>query len=238
MSEQQSAAQPTPATNDLPVPVTANPQGGGSEGWMRRMLVGLALFFFLASLVQLYYLHARIAEPPGADLSVTLDGAMGRQLAGPGMNPLTLYAALEAQALNRRYHQGNVLLMSRIWVSYLSFVTGMILCLVGASFILGRIRESASTVGAESNLVKLSVSSSSPGIILACLGTVLIISSILTNHRIEIQDSAIYLGRYAAAPGEAAPAFMPPSIESPVVSDFDCALDPNGPQCGDRSQKK
>lgn len=212
---------------------------------MRRMLVGLTMFFFLASLVQLFYLHARIADPPGADLYEHLQAAIPEQPGAKLTDPLAVYAALESQALNRRYHQGNVLLMSRIWVSYLSFVTGMIMCLVGASFILGRLREPTSTIGADSNVLKLSVSSSSPGIILASLGTVLIITSILTNHRIEIQDRSVYLGNYAGIESNKTGTYMPPNTEikegntgknSEKGYDFDCALDPDGPQC--QEQKK
>jgi hypothetical protein len=215
----------------------ASPQSGIYGVLMKRMLVGLTVFFFIASLVQLLYLHARIADPPGADLYERLQAAIPEQPGVKSAESLPVYAALEAQALNRRYHQGNVLLMSRIWVSYLSFVTGMILCLVGASFILGRLREPTSTIGADSNLVKLSVKSSSPGIILASLGTVLIITSIMTNHRIEIQDTSIYLGTYAGAKSID---YIAPDVESEagdVSDDFDCAVDPDGPQCQEQKKK-
>jgi hypothetical protein len=224
-----------PAREDQPEAYSSL-QSGTYGVLMRRMLVWLTVFFFLASLVQLLYLHARIADPPGTDLYERLQAAIPEQPGGKTTESLSVYAALEAQALSRRYHQGNVLLMSRIWVSYLSFVTGMILCLVGASFILGRLREPTSTIGADSNLVKLSVKSSSPGIILASLGTVLIITSILTNHRIEIQDTSIYLGTYTGAKGIE---YIAPDVESEardMSHDFDCAVDPDGPQC--EAQKK
>ncbi len=219
------------ADHSVPYP---RPQWGTYEVLMRRMLVGLTVFFFIASLVQLVYLHARIADPPGAELYQRLQAAIPEQPDAKGAESLSVYAALEAQALSRRYHQGNVLLMSRIWVSYLSFVTGMILCLVGASFILGRLREPTSSIGADSNLVKLSVQSSSPGIILASLGTVLIITSIVTNHRIEIQDTSIYLGTY---PGAKSVDYIAPNVEIEVNDGFDCAVDPDGPQCAARKEK-
>ena len=90
--------------------------------------------------------------------------------------------------------------MSRIWISYLSFVTGMILSLVGASFILGRIREPATKLDADTKVAKFSIASSSPGIILATLGTLLITTSILTNHRIAVEDKSVYLNAYAYDP--------------------------------------
>lgn len=212
----------------------ASPQSGAYGVLMRRMLVGLTVFFFLATGVQLLYLHARIADPPGADLYERLRAAVPEEPGARSTEPLPVYAALEVQALSRRYHQGNVLLMSRIWVSYLSFVTGMILCLVGASFILGRLREPTSAIGANSDFVKLSVKSSSPGIILASLGTILITTSILTNHRIEIQDTSIYLGTYAGAIGHK---YVAPDVETEAGEDFDCDVDPDGPQCEARRQR-
>lgn len=229
-SEEQQHKEPTVVHQDT----HNDPQSSTYGALMKRMLVGLTAFFFIASLIQLFYLHARIADPPGIDLYEHLQATFPEQPGTKPIEPLHIYAALEVQALNRRYHQGNVLLMSRIWVSYLSFVTGMILCLVGASFILGRLREPASTIDADNNLVKLSVKSSSPGIILASLGTVLIMTSILTNHRIEIQDTSIYLGNYA---GTQSPNYIAPDIENKVSDDFDCEVDPEGPQCEASKEK-
>lgn len=163
------------------------------------MLAGLTVFFFIASFAQLIYLHTRIADTPDLNLMVVISERIKN--ASPNQDLLPLMelksrAALEEYALKRRYHQGNVLLMSRIWISYLSFVTGMILSLIGASFILSRIREPVTKLDADSKVVKLSIASSSPGIILASLGTLLIMVSILTNHSIAVEDQSIYLQTY------------------------------------------
>jgi hypothetical protein len=167
------------------------------------MLVGLTVFFFLASLAQLAYLHKQIAKTPDLNLMVLVSERIKR--ASPEQDLLPLMelesrVALEEYALKRRHHQGNVLLMSRIWISYLSFVTGMILSLVGASFILSRIREPVTKLDADSKVVKFSIASSSPGIILASLGTLLIMTSILTNHRIAVKDQSVYLHAYRYNP--------------------------------------
>jgi hypothetical protein len=47
-------------------------------------------------------------------------------------------AVLEADALQRRYHQANANMLARVWTRQLGFITGMLLALVGAAFILGR----------------------------------------------------------------------------------------------------
>ena len=43
--------------------------------------------------------------------------------------------------IKQRYHQANVLLMAGVRVRYPGLVTGMILALIGAVFVLGKIRE-------------------------------------------------------------------------------------------------
>ncbi len=177
--------------------------GGRLLRMAKGMLVGLTVFFFIASLAQLIYLHKRITGTPKIKVlelaSKRISSASSDQELLP-LIELESRVALEVLALKRRYHQANVLLMSRIWVSYLSFVTGMILCLVGGSFILGRIRESATKLEADSTVAKFSIASSSPGIILATLGTLLIMTSILTNHRIAVEDKSVYLQTYGFTP--------------------------------------
>lgn len=121
------------------------------DAWQRALLpfmmwtvALLTAFFFVASIIQLYDLQNRITAGPTLDLQQLFDD---RQLVaaregGPGTLELArwkILTTLEKGAVERRYHQANVLLMSRVWIHYLGFVTGMILALVGAVFILGRL---------------------------------------------------------------------------------------------------
>lgn len=107
---------------------------------------------------------------------------------------------LDSHILQQRYHQANVLLMARIWVRYLGFVTGMMLSMIGAVFILGKLREPTTelTLGNEgenqkipSNL-KVQLVTQSPGIVLVTLGTVLMLITILVHHSIEVNDAPVY----------------------------------------------
>ena len=184
----------------------------------KAMLVGLTVFFFLASLAQLAYLHKQINDSPEIDIkkliSERINGEPPAGISLPQLE-LELRTTLEEYALKRRYHQANVLLMSRIWVSYLSFVTGMILSLVGASFILGKIREPVTKLDADTKLAKFSIASTSPGIILATLGTLLIVTSILTNHRITVQDRPVYLHVY----GYGSTANLPSDSEEIIIDE-------------------
>jgi hypothetical protein len=147
--------------------------------WQRRLLplmikvvLILAIFFFLASLAQLAYLHNNIKNSP--EISENW------------------IAELEHYVIQKRYHQGHTSLMSRIWIKYLGFVTGMILSIIGATFVLGKLQESESKIELTSSQVRLSIISSSPGIILAILGTVIMITTIVTKQPIELYDDSVY----------------------------------------------
>jgi hypothetical protein len=69
----------------------------------------------------------------------------------------------------------------------------MILCLVGASFILARIQEPVTKLDADSKVAKFTIASTSPGLILAMLGIFLIVMSILTHHQITVEDRPVYI---------------------------------------------
>jgi hypothetical protein len=174
-------------------------RNSADDGWqirllplMSRMIVGLAFFFFLASLAQLIYLNRSIETVPITDLArLGLSPNATKPLAS---DEFRILASLDASLIERRYHQTNVFLMGRLWTSYLGFVTGMILALVGAVFILGKLREEPSELSGSGGMVSVNLRSSSPGIILAALGVALMITTIVTNHSIEWADSAVFVG--------------------------------------------
>lgn len=190
--------------------------------FMIAMLAGLTLFFFVASFVQLFHLHGKIEDSPPLDFKPAFSAVSGG-LAVADMEQKQrvmewqTYATLEGHARQRRYHQANVLLMARVWVQYLSFVTGMMLCMVGAVFILGKMRAGETKLEQETaGLHKFNVASSSPGLILAVLGTALIITSMVTHHEITVSDSPIYISRisgYQATDARSQPGAMEDSGE-------------------------
>jgi hypothetical protein len=100
---------------------------------------------------------------------------------------------LEADALDRRYHQASALLMSRIWAKNLAFMTGMILAFIGAIFILGKLSESPSAVKGGGSNWNVSITSASPGILLAFFGTTLVALSIIIHENIDVHDGTAYL---------------------------------------------
>jgi hypothetical protein len=165
---------------------------------MRRTLVGLTVFFFVASCLQLVYLNESVLKTPKADahdalalLSVKPQSTSEDILAATRLRSIVV---LETAALNSQYHQAGVLLMSRLWTTYLGFVTGMILSLVGAAFVLGQLKEETSELKTQvGSTMNLSFSSASPGLILAVLGASLMIAAIVTHHSIDVTQRAIYL---------------------------------------------
>lgn len=119
---------------------------------MRRMIIFLTLFFFLASFGQLIYLQMAIysATPVNLDRPLSVLHAVDTMSISQRQDVARLETEilLETNALERRHHQASVLLMSSIWIRYLGFVTGMILSMIGAIFILGKLEQSQASEAA------------------------------------------------------------------------------------------
>ena len=186
------------------------------RGFMVWLMVGLGAFFFIATMVQLYSLQARIAESGGAELAqLARDGQVaptfqsGNDNAALELARWRILGSLEREAMGRRYIQAKILLMARVWLQYLGFVTGMILALVGAAFILGRLNELASTLGGEGTGFKISITTSSPGLVLATLGTLLMIVTLSMKNEIRVDDGQMYTGSMSSV-------ITPPALTMPL----------------------
>lgn len=187
---------------------------------MTKVLVGLTLFFFAASGIQLVHLHWRISQSPDLNLDTVLkDTANGpHRLSNSRDLFLRGLFYLENNALARRYHHASVLLMSRIWTTYLSFVTGMVLCVVGASFILGKLAVAETTIEGETPGLSVSLKSSSPGIILATLGTVLITVSFFSHRQISVTDAALFVPSEVKTQSTARPSLLTEDLLDRVLN--------------------
>ena len=181
----------------------ASPVEENLAAWQSRllpfmiiMIAGLTIFFFVASFAQLAYLHWNILQGTRVDVRQSLDVMSNETLTTPeevlAAAQLQSFTTLELYTLERRYHQANVLLMSRVWINYLGFVTGMILALVGATFIIGKLREPASKAGGEVGPAKFSFEGASPGMFLAALGVALMLTTLITHHDITVVDKSVY----------------------------------------------
>lgn len=187
------------------------------DQWQRKMLpvmtwtiLALTAFFFLASLGQLIFLHDRIWRGSEQALKAVPDTLAGARpedaLAASSFDAL---AELELYVLERRYHQANVFLMSRVWVRYLGFVTGMILALIGAIFVLGKLREPRYDVKTRMPGGQFSFSGTSPGLLLVLVGLLLMGTTMIVHRPIDVRDKAIYVDDQALSVLFAPPTPLP-----------------------------
>jgi fatty acid desaturase len=184
-----------------------------------RVLIGITIFFFAVSLVQLGYLHWRIEKETAVDFSQAfnlIDVAPKEDSERRAASALMINALLEANTLERRYRQGRVLLMSRVWTTYLGFVTGMALSMLGAAFILGRIEGAASTTKMELGALKAELATAAPGLVLVFFGVMLMISALFVRHTITVDDGAVYF-RGPLAPAAPAATASKPTLSIPAA---------------------
>ncbi len=172
--------------------------------WQRRLLpfmMGVmtltAAAFFLFSGIHVYEVtqFIKAAEVPAVhdqiqaeiDKSSPKQGVTGQEVVTHAM------LLLEADTVDKRYHQAGGLLMSRIWSRQLAFITGMVMAFVGAAFILGKLSEDLTQISGQGSEWKVAITSASPGIILSFFGTVIIVSSLFGSAKLDVNDGAVYV---------------------------------------------
>lgn len=175
--------------------------------FMTRAIALMAAFFFVASLLVLFSLFREVRIAPHDDIRQSLAGyeqALPRD-APPSQDYLRWKTAvlLEQHVIDQRYRQVNATLLLRAWTRYLGFLTGMILALVGAVFVLARLEMAGTELSAEGGGVKGMLKTSSPGLVMATLGTVLMGITLIVPFQFDTRDKAVYLPGPAAATGGA-----------------------------------
>lgn len=167
-----------------------------SRPMMVSILAVLTLFFFSATLYQLLELNRKIEQSPRLDTVALLkQTGCPEALSNAECNEyrrLNLAVSLEAHVIARRHHQAGVTIMASIWSRYLGFITGMVLALVGAAFILGQLRDRGTQIEASMAGNKGALTSASPGLVMVALGVILMISTIVTLHNVATGDSPVY----------------------------------------------
>jgi hypothetical protein len=194
-----------PRAETTPAHLRPNPHSLISESaWRHKLLpfmigtlVTFSVFFLATSYWQMTKLASRIQNGPTLvvnEFPTSGNTATSRQV----MNDLEfarwiVLARLETYVTTSRHHQSNTMLMFAIWTRYLGFVTGMILSLLGAAFVLGRLREPHTEIGGDSPAVRISLASSSPGLILVVLGAFLMTLTIVKQAHIQLNDQPVYI---------------------------------------------
>ncbi len=192
--------------------------------FMTRFIVMMTVVFFVFSGIHVYEVTRYIEEVQGQSIRAVVQAEISRPLTTPvtatdlNNNALLL---LEADTLDKRYHQAGGMLMSRIWSRQLTFITGMVLAFVGAVFILGKLSENSSQISGEAAQMKLAITSASPGLILTFFGTSLILASLFVASNLDVADGAAYVNRMQPArQPQAAPAAAAPDASAPTLEEL------------------
>ena len=169
----------------------------------------MAIFFFAMSLFQLVYLQQEFhyqAPPYEAQL------AEYEKRAFPSVSEQAVefvkwktMVVLEQEVMKRRYQQVNAAILTRVWTRYLGFLVGMILALIGAIFILAKLQEQVTKLSAEGQGLRGALETSSPGIVLAVLGTVLVGITLVVPFEFSTRDVPVYTRARDASPSPPSP---------------------------------
>ncbi len=177
--------------------------------WQRRLLPFaiiaislMAIFFFASSVIQLNRLGTAVSFQPSGQIEQALIRFEAQAGAGATDQDYLRWKTLvllEQETLRHRYAQVNATLLLRAWTRHLGFLTGMILAFVGAIFILARLREEQTQLSMEQAGLKNTLATSSPGIVLAVLGTVLMIVTLTASFEFTTSDVPVYIGARQAS---------------------------------------
>lgn len=160
--------------------------------FMTRAIAVMGLLFFLSSFVQIHLMHVELQTAPEVEeASASLD-----DLESPAKAELMRWNALvtlERETLRAREQATNAVILRQASLLNLGFLTGMVLCLVGAVFVLGRLQEPATSLSGETPQLKVALNTSSPGIVLVVLGAGLICATLFHHYQFNLPDKTVYL---------------------------------------------
>ena len=170
------------------------------------LVILLAAISLGVAVYQMLSVGSRLSAPKSVDLKPAFtfkletptdaENLQNQFDAGAVLNHWMALATMEGYALESRHNQANLLLLTRVWLRLLAIVAGLILCVSGSLFILGKLKEPATTASASQGGAGLSVSiaTASPGLFFAVLGSALIVIAITSNPPIDLKDSRAFLG--------------------------------------------
>jgi len=195
---------------------------GGSRSadtrWQRRLLpflvgtLGVLTVLFCAAIAwETHYIQNHMESP----LQLDLRPAVNQEFRANAQ------FLLEANLIERRYRTADAAALSRIYIMFLGFGTGMVMALVGATFILGKISEPATSIDGAGSSFKASLHSGSPGVILAFLGTVLMLCTIFSKTEISLTDRAVYMGAASDQGALPQPDTQPTTPEKSKTADLE-----------------
>lgn len=170
----------------------------GFPAWM----VGLALAAFVVALTVTFIVmsysqfsaiqedarHLIIGKTAASEI-----GAISAMANGPETARLRVLAELEWQGMVMRSDRTAVALQARTWLRFLLSLYGMILVAIGSVFVLGYVTSSKFVARAEAGDYKFALATTSPGLILAVAGCVLMVVAAVFQHRISTDEGAAFM---------------------------------------------
>ncbi len=112
---------------------------------------------------------------------------------------------LESDVMTLRQERAAASLATRTWMRFMSLIFGAIIIVIGAAFALGRVTGPLTRGSVKLKDIGISFLSSSPGLILAILGAILIAIPNVTQQVIETNDQSTYLAPATISPMVAGP---------------------------------
>jgi hypothetical protein len=163
---------------------------------MCAILASLTVFFCVALAIETVSVQRHIESAHELNLNPLIERLESAKPSGAAaVEEFRVKAVMlmEANVIERRYHQASAGAMGRIYLIFLGFATGMVLALTGSTFVLGKLRESATMLGGGTPEWSATFRSGSPGLVLALFGTVLMLSTIFSRADIAVRDQALYV---------------------------------------------
>lgn len=163
------------------------------------IILTLTVAFAISSYFQLEKISEQLQKSPDINLTQLFKATLTAEGITQGIDNgdfLPQWAAevqIENGLINKRYHQANAILATRIWSKYISTICGLIMICIGSIFIVAKLNEEVSGISGEAQSIRLSLKTSSPGVILCLLGTILIVVSLVSTPAITVQDANVYL---------------------------------------------
>lgn len=131
--------------------------------------------------------------------------------------PIMIFASLEADTMVARNKRASSALATRTWLRYSLTIVGLILAIYGSAFVLGQITISEPAQGeAGAGGVTVKFSTTSPGLILAALGVVVIIIPVIIPQEITTTDAATY-GNFSPLLSESAAPDAPSNLSDDEI---------------------
>ena len=187
--------------------------------FMLGAVIFMTVFFLLASLWVFYDFRERVTDAK-TDIAPVF-AEYERDHLNKGAEPPAGYlrwktsVLLEQDLIARRYKQASSVILARIWTRYLGFLTGMTLALAGAFFVLGQLKTESSSLSAKTSALETSLSTTSPGLVLATLGTVLMAISLVVTFDVETRDVPTYMREEQSATTQGPPREYPAQENPP-----------------------